>query len=236
MKKTILLLLFVATFLNSQDIDISKIKFKIDKTSSYKKTFTNIRTDIFNISYSSVLPVNGIYKVVCISNNREAIIQIGYSMTTTAADTIYMTDILYSFFTDNDPGFSGQADVKLTFLGWSQATAGDNDFLNIQSLIVSPDNADATIRENGKDKFYIQLGSFGFYQNSYPKITQLLPYLELKPNFYMMEFNDKGSKVYRVLAGPYTRDDALKITKLINAESNDKVFIKQGESIIKQDK
>lgn len=237
MKKIILtVVLFIFTVgLYSQEVNISDIKFKMLKTSSFRSTFENIRRDVYNLSYSSILPVNGIYKVRCTSTAKEAIIQIGYSMTNTPPDTLYISDDLFGFFTDGGKGSSPE--VRLTFLGWSETAAKpENDFLNIQSLVIPPEKVYSKVTENGEDKFYIQLGSFSFYQNSYPKITQLLPYLELKPNFFMVEYKEKDNKVYRVLAGPYSREDAIKITRTINSNTKEPVYLQSGATIIKQDK
>ncbi len=240
MKKmfTMYILLLSLIKINPQDVNISNIKFQVEKISAYTSTFINVRTDVYNIAYSSILPDNGIYKIVSLSNNREAIIQIAYSMTSTPPEKLYITDNLYSFFGSNDPAVTGKIETKLVFLGWSNTNSdAENDFLNIQNMVVPPENAMSQLTTNGGEKFYIQLGSFSYYQNSYPKITQLLPYLELRPSFFMVEHSEASkNKVYRVLAGPYSREDAIKISRTINSKVKEPVYLKTGESIIKQGK
>ena len=239
MKNTIILILFSLSFsLIGQDISIQDINFKVEKFSLYSKTFDKVPTTIYNVAFSSVLPERGIYKMVSSSTKHEAIIRVGYSQISTPSDVVYVTDDLYDFFASHDSVAPTIVTAKLTFLGWSEE--GDkeagNDFLNLQSLVIKPDDVAKKAAENDDDTMYIQLGSFSFYQNSYPRITQLLPYLELRPEFYMVEEDVGGKKVFRVMAGPYAKKDAIKITKIINATQKDAVYLQGKEALMDKGK
>lgn len=217
--------------------ELSSVLFKIDKTSRHKATFANTNSNVFNAAYSSTLPAGCIYKVKAQQNNREVIVQIEYHPGNLQTNTVYLSDDAYNFLTIEDSSLEHDMNVQLSFLGWWNEKA-QSDFLNIQSLVVEPKDSCREIIQNGLDKYYIQLGAFQFYQNSFGRITSLLPYLQVRPNFYMTktESQASGEDVFRVLAGPYSHDDAVRISGFINSFSKDSVMLKSSTDAIKGDK
>lgn len=244
MKKIYLMILFLLLLVNInaeevKEINIQKVTFEGVNIKNHPGTFKTAGEGSikYNIAYSSILPPDGIYKVTDPVTGKEAIIQIGYFMVNTAPTTLYLTDNLFSFFSENYDKSVDRVRLKLKFLGWGK-DSDSSEFLDIQSLVVEPDKAFSGIKQNGSDKYYIQLGSYEFFQNSFPKITEMLPYLELRPKFYMVKYKLKKSKgpvtVYRVLAGPYNKNDAKDIVKIIKTLRDDEVFMWSSKSILKQ--
>lgn len=243
MKKCTFLILFISILFSvaaqSGDItnELSSVFFEIDKFSRHKDTFVNTDSKVFNAAYSSALPAGCIYKIKSLQNNREVIVQIEYHPGNLHNNTIYISDEAYNFLRIENSSLEENMNVQLSFLGWWNEKA-QSDFLNIQSLIVEPEDSCREIVQNGLDKYYIQLGAFEFYQNSFGRITNLLPYLQVRPNFYMTKTKSKTSNedVFRVLAGPYTHEDAVRITNFINSFSKDSVMLKSSTAAIKGDK
>lgn len=244
MKKcTISLILFISILFSaaaqSADLsnELSSVFFEIDRFSRHKDTFVNTDSKIFNAAYSSALPAGCIYKIKALQNNREVIVQIEYHPGNLQTNTIYLSDDAYNFLKMEDSSLEQNTNVQLSFLGWWNEKA-QSDFLNIQSLVVEPEDSCREIVRNGLDKYYIQLGAFQFYQNSFGQITNLLPYLQVRPNFYMRKTTSKtsGEDVFRVLAGPYSHDDAVRITAFINSFSKNSVMLKSSTEAIKGDK
>jgi hypothetical protein len=105
--------------------------------------------------------------------------------------------------------------------------------LDIFNLIVKPEDSVNEMSKNNSDSYYIQLGAFSYYQNSYPVIVSLLPLLNVLPKFYMIKSGDSDSNMFKVLAGPYNLDKAREIAKNINMSKKASVFIFSGKNIIK---
>ncbi|MEE1290422.1 MAG: hypothetical protein UHW86_05260 [Spirochaetota bacterium] len=242
MKKCIISLIlltsiFAATAETADTLnELSSVVFEIDKFSRHKDTFANTDSKVFNAAYSSALPAGCIYKIKSSQNNREVIVQIEYHPGNLQSDTIYLSDDAYNFLKIEESSLE-QTNVQLSFLGWWNEKA-QSDFLNIQSLVVEPQDSRHEIVRNGMDKYYLQLGAFEFYQNSFSRITNLLPYLQVRPNFYMTKTPSKTTEedVFRVLAGPYSHEDAVRIADFINSFSKDSVMLKSSTQAIKGDK
>jgi len=232
-------ILFLSASLNmfAQDMNINDITFTGVSVKPYVEDFNLKESANFNITYSSILPYNGIYKVVDVATKKEAIIQVGYVMKKLPPSTLYLSETMYDFFAESEE--VKELELQVKFLGWSTKDGEETDFLDIKSLVVKPSNSENAIIANGTDKYYLQLGSYSYYQNSYPKITEMLPYLEIRPNFFMIKkkvmINDEEKTVFRVLAGPYTKENAAAIAVNINKskdpEEKDRVFLKAGETV-----
>ena len=244
MKKCIIsFILFISalftSFAQSADVsnELSAIPFKIDRISKHKDTFVNTDSKVFNAAYSSALPAGCIYKIKSLQNFREVIVQIEFHPGKLQGDTVYLGDDAYNFLKNDESTLEKDMNVQLSFLGWWNEKA-QSDFLNIQSLVVEPKDSCREIVQNGLDKYYIQLGAFQFYQNSFGHITNLLPYLQVRPNFYMTKTTsaNTGEDVFRVLAGPYSHEDAVRISGFINSFSKEPVILKSSTDAIKGDK
>ncbi|MCG8570327.1 MAG: hypothetical protein MJB14_09320 [Spirochaetes bacterium] len=239
--KRFFIIIFLINLLNlaAEEINLAKITFEGVNLKKKKKTFQESESKSkFNIAFSSILPHDGIYRITDEVTGKEAIIQIGYYMTKTPPKTLYLPDYLFSFLANAYEKKIDKVSLKLQFLGWAK-TESESDFLNIQSLVISPENAATKIVENGDNQYYIQLGSYEYYQNSFPKITEMLPFLEVRPNFYMMRYqmkkNNQDILVYRVLAGPYDKNIAKKLLKVIHSTRDKTVFMKSGKTILKEE-
>lgn len=244
MKKYIASLLFFASALfaavaQSAYIpnELSSVLFKIDKTSRHRAVFANTSSNVFNAAYSSALPAGCVYKMKSQQNNREVIVQIEHHPENLQNNTVYLSDDAYDFLTLENSALEYDMNVQLSFLGWCNEEA-QSDFLNIQSLVVEPKDSCREIVQNGLDKYYIQLGAFQFYQNSFGLITNLLPYLQVRPNFYITKTVSQVSNedIFRVLAGPYSHDDAVRISGFVNSFLKDSVLLKSSTDAIKGDK
>lgn len=225
--------------LHIQGEKLPLIEFKIARVKDSTQIQEKKEKRIFNAAYSSVLPPNCIYRIQSKQNEREAIIQIVYNLSSVPEDTIYLSEEMYDFLIHNTSESEENRKIKLTFLGWGNKETTETDFLNLQSLIITPEASRSKIVQNGLDKYYIQLGAFRFYQNSYLKIMKLLPYLELRPNFYMVKTGGTQNETldsYRVLAGPYSYEDAFKITEAINHVSEEPVLLRDSKTILKEGK
>lgn len=235
MKNLFIFFLTIITF-SSFSQNIESITFKLEKISNFEETFKKINKSHYNIAFSSILPANAVYKIVA-NNNMSGIVQIGSLDLQTDPVNIYIKDEFYDFLKNKDTA-SNSDEVKLIFLGWNYTDKNKNEFVDIKQLIVTPSTSLNEVINNGKDKYYIQLGSYSYYQNSFPRITEMLPFLEFKPRFYMMKQNIKkdGKKidVYRVLAGPYHKDIAENISQIINKEQNNNILLRSAESIIEE--
>lgn len=245
---TVLIVMTISFPLVSQDngdslseINIDAITFKGMNILEFPSTFKDFDKGEanfkFNIAYSAVLPPGGIYKITDTVTGREAIIQIALYMAKTPPKNIYLPGYVFSFFSERYEKKVDAVNLKVQFLGFAN---GDKqpEFVDIKSLVIAPGRAKQKITQDG-DKYYVQLGSYEYYQNSYPKITEMLPLLELRPNFYMVEYKMKqgdGYKtVYRVLAGPYTKEDAKKIVSVIKKRRDKSVFYRTGKSAVKNE-
>lgn len=237
--KIILFFIFSIYFLNSIEYDVSKISFiginlKNSGIKIESKTEENQR---YNVAYSSFLPEGGIYYIIDKITGVEAIIQIGYSVIEDSPYKIFLPDRIFNFFASKYEKTVDNINLSIKFLGWNRENE-ESFFLDIQSLIVSPEVSLDGIKKNGDDKFYLQIGSFSFYQNALPKITELLPMLELRPKFYLIKkeivVNGEKKIVYRVLAGPYNENQAKEISQKINSKKERSVILKKAKSILKE--
>ena len=141
--------------------------------------------------------------------------------------------VLYSFFSKAYHEKKSQINLKLRFLAWNKQGEESLD-INVQSLLVKPEASLYEIKKNGNDQFYIQLGAFSYYQNSYPIIYQMMPSLNVIPHFYILEKEKRNSDdhIYKILAGPYSLKTAKEIAKKIYKKKKQPVIIQSGEKII----
>ena len=238
--KRILLLFFIviATRMFSEDFDISKIKFEgINLNNSKFKIETNEIIQKYNVVYSSILPDGAIYSIFDDTTGTEALVQVGYSRLDVKPNVILMPDRLYNFFSSKYEKKVEKISLSIKFLGWNKPNE-ESAFLNIESLIVDPNKSIDEIKKNKNDKYYIQLGSYHYYQNSFPRIVELLPTLEVKPKFYMIKRllsrDGENVEVYRVLAGPYTLEDARSISERVNSKYKNSVFLQSQEKLMSE--
>jgi len=241
--KKILLLFFIFIYFVSYalEFDISKTSFtglSIGKSNIKIESKTE-ESQRYNVAYSSFLPEGGIYYITDKITGVEAIIQIGYSNIEDSPYKIFLPDRIFNFFSAKYDKPVDSITLSIKFLGWNR----DNEesiFLDVQNLIVSPDESLNGIKFNGDDKYYLQIGSFSFYQNAFPKITELLPMLELRPKFYLIKkeikVNGETKIVYRVLAGPYSSEQAKEISKKINSKKEKSVLIQKAKTILNEEK
>jgi hypothetical protein len=188
----------------------------------------------YSIAYSPLLPAQGIYSAVDTVTGRETIIQVGYAEVPGDPYVLYLPDEMFSFFSDVYDTPVSEVQLQLRFLAWNKQ-GQEAEHLNIQSLIIQPEEVLDQIESNGDDKKYIQIGSFSYYQNAYPVITDLLPYLELRPEFYLVkskiERDGETRTLYRILAGPYQLNDARQIVNKVNEQKKSSVFIRSSDTI-----
>lgn len=242
MKKimTVMMILCAAWAVNAADFNISSLVF-------VASDFTKCETDMslpaesqnYSLVYSSILPEGGVYVATDYITGAEAIVQIGYSRLEAAPDKIFMPTSLYTHFSSKYDKEVDTVALKMKFIGWNK---NDSDMasLSLDRLIVTPNISYEEINKIDDDKYYIQLGSYHFYQNSYPRIIELLPILDTYPKFYIlkktMSKNEKLIDVYRVLSGPFDYEEAKKLADDINSKSSSKVFIQSQKKIKNEDK
>ncbi|HOV14181.1 MAG TPA: hypothetical protein PK771_07850, partial [Spirochaetota bacterium] len=159
MRKIILFILIIISInVYSNEIDIQKIDFVGVNIANQKDKFDNSEAGVkYNICYSAILPAGGIY---CISDSvtgKESIVQIGFSVVNHSPYIIYMPDELYKFFTSTYDKSIDKLNLKVKFIGWNKSES-ESMYLDLQSLVVEPDNSINEIKKNGDDKVYIQLG------------------------------------------------------------------------------
>jgi len=189
----------------------------------------------YNIVYSSFLPAGGIYSALDKVTGKEAIIQIGLAKVNKSPYTLYMPEAMFNFFAVSGDKKADNVNLELTFLGWHK-NSEEALFLDILNFIVEPDASIKEITDNGLDKNYIQIGAFNFYQNAYPQIVKVIPLFKIIPRFYLLKAGenvDKDTNIYRILAGPFTLEEARALVKEINKNIKyDYIYIHSGESII----
>ena len=236
----VIMVLCAALAANAAEFNISSLVF-------VASDFTKCETDMglpaesqnYSLVYSSILPEGGVYVATDYITGAEAIVQIGYSRLETAPDKLLMSPKLYEHFSSKYDKEIDTVALKMKFIGWNK---NDSDMasLSLDRLIVTPNISYEEINKIDDDKYYIQLGSYHFYQNSYPRIIELLPILDTYPKFYIlkktMSKNEKLIDVYRVLSGPFDYEDAKKLADDINSKSNAKVFIQSQKKIKNEDK
>ncbi|MCK4796976.1 MAG: SPOR domain-containing protein [Spirochaetes bacterium] len=239
-KITIFIMILVAcsSFSQNNIVDIEKVIFEGINTESYTSEIEDGEADIkYSIIYSPFLPAGGIYSITDNITGKEAIVQIGYAKVDRNPYLLYLPDYLFKFFTKSYEKEVEKIKLKVKFLAWNRE--GEESFyLNFQSLIVKPEDSFLAISKDGADKHYIQIGAFSYYQNSYPVIVDMIPYLKISPHFYLIKKeiikDDKTIEMYRVLVGPYSVESAKKIVKEINSSKGTSVFIHSGKSIINE--
>jgi hypothetical protein len=244
MKKFIIALLFTSIFIfnilsQNKIQDVEQVSFTgINiETSDYKNNKDENKTN-YSIVYSPLLPSGGIYSIIDKTSGREAIIQIGNSMVNQSPVNLYMSENLFTFFASFYPDKKDKLTLNIKFLAWNKKD-NESDFLNLSHLIVRLEDSFSEITKNGLDKYYIQLGSFSYYQNSYPLVSDMMPYLKIVPQFYLVkkQITDKNNEkkdTYRLLVGPYSLDDAREISKKINESKKTTVFIHSGDAVLKE--
>lgn len=189
----------------------------------------------YNIAYSSFLPAGGIYSALDKTTGKEAVIQIGLAKVDKSPYTLYMPEAMFNFFAISGDKKSDKVSLELTFLGWHKNSA-EALYLDIMNFIVEPEASKKEIADNGLEKNYIQIGAFNFYQNAYPQVVKVIPLFKIIPRFYLLKAGenvDKDTNIYRILAGPFSLEDARKLVKEINRSIKyDYIYIHSGESII----
>ncbi len=189
----------------------------------------------YNIAYSSFLPAGGIYSALDKATGKEAIIQIGLAKVNKSPYTLYMPEAMFNFFAVSGDKKADKVNLELTFLGWHK-NSEEALYLDIMNFIVEPEASIKEITDNGLEKNYIQIGAFNFYQNAYPQIVKVIPLFKIIPRFYLLKAGenvDKDTNIYRILAGPFTLDEARALVKEINKNIKyDYIYIHSGETII----
>ena len=214
-------------FLTSKEFDISKIKFSGLDIKSLSDESSYEISSCYNIAYSAILPADAIYIAEDTVTGKEAIIQISPVSVDAPPYTIYLTEKQFQFFTSTYEKSVDFLTLNLKFLGWNKKI---NNYSK-RPKIITPDESYDQILKNSDDSLYIQLGSFSHYQNGYPLITELLDSLSLLPSFYIVKSKINDRYVYKILAGPYSKDDASNI--IVNNNLKEvKMFIRNYSSII----
>ncbi len=241
MKKIITLLLLIMTlalFSQNNILDIDKISFEGFNLaqSPYKAEEKEIENN-YSVVYSPLLPTGAIYSIKDISTGKEAIVQIGYLQVDNSPYALYIPEYLFNFFSKFYKEKKEKIEFKIKFLAWNKI-GEESIYLNLLSLIVNENNSLNEVNKNGANKNYIQLGAFSYYQNSYPVIEEMIPYLKIIPRFYIFKkettLNNEKKIVYRLLAGPYSLEEAREITNNINSQKKANVIIHTTETIIKE--
>lgn len=202
------------------------------ETSDYKGNKEELEKH-FSIAYSPFLPAGAIYEIKNIKTGKTAIVQIGIAEVNKSPFVLYLPNNLFSFF--SSPG-EKEIELKLKFIGWNK----DSEkavYLDILNYIVVPENAISEIKENGKECYYLQLGAFTYYQNAYPQILKMIPFIKVVPKFYLVKLKHQETKdLYRIIAGPfYSLKEIRQIGEEINNKIKDaKIYIKTGENILKE--
>ena len=242
-KKFVFILILIISFYSySQDriVDIEKIVFK-------GRPLRIIAGDTegrevkrkYCLAYSSFLPTGGVYSIVDNITAKEAIVQIGSAKVRGSLSNLYLPDSVFDFFAKSYKNEVDTINVKIKFLAWNKREE-ESIFLDLQRLIIKPDRSVYEIRNNGLDKYYIQLGAFSYYQNAYPIIIEMMPFLKTVPNFYLVKKevnrNGKITPFFRILVGPYSKNDANNIALKINAAKKTVVFVRSGQVFINENK
>ncbi|MBP7553771.1 MAG: SPOR domain-containing protein [Spirochaetes bacterium] len=232
-RRFIIFILLATVAIFSDDIEIGSIEFEAIKISELKSSIdTSEIYQKYNIAYSSILPEGAIYSITDKITGLEAVIQIGYSSADSHPKNIYITDNLYDFFAKNYEKKPDKIGLSIRFAGWNQESDG-SVYANIEELVVNPENSPSEIQKNESDKYFIQLGSFSYYQNAYPQISNMLPVMLKKPKFYLIKKNimkdGKKTEIYRVLAGPYSFSEARSISEEVNTKYNASVFFQSRD-------
>lgn len=206
-------------------------------TTSYKSELKEA-DDNYNIVYSPFLPAGAIYSIKDIKTGKEAVIQIGNSQVDQSPYILYLPEYLFDFFSKNQAEKPEKISLKIKFLAWNKDNV-KSAHLNILSLIVNEYNSYEQVMQNGSDKYYIQLGAFTYYQNSYPIIEDMIPYLKIIPSFYIfkkeLKIENEDKIIYRILAGPYSSEqEARTIANNINTKKKTNVIVHSTESIKKE--
>ena len=242
MKKIVFKFIFLNLLyiLFSQDIDIQKVDFVGVNVANHLDKFDDSeRTIKYNLAYSAILPAGGVYNVTDPITGKEALVQVGYSIVNQSPYIIYLSQEMFNFFISTYDKKPNTIKLTIKFLGWNK-TGEESQYLDLQSLVVEPDKSLKEITKNGNDKYYIQLGAYSYHQNAFPGITEMLPFLEVRPHFYLIKKDLKkdkdGKTVYRVMAGPYNLDDAKRITGVLNSIKKKSLFIQSMSNIIKEEK
>lgn len=238
MKKTHLILIFLLISLSAyaQDaiVDINDVRFNVVSIEGLDDEIIEEDKNLkFNMAYSPFLPARGIYLAKDAVSGKEAIVQIGFAKVDEFPYNLYLQKNLFDFFSGKD------VKLNLKFIGWNKK--GESSiYLDLESLVVKPNRSIKEIKKNGTEKYYIQLGAFSFYQNAYPIIMDVMPYLKINTNFYMIQKEiikrNKKKNMYRVLVGPYSEKTAKEVAKKINLNIKASAFIHSGESILSDKK
>ncbi|HNZ27441.1 MAG TPA: SPOR domain-containing protein [Spirochaetota bacterium] len=235
-RRFIIFILLATAAIYSDNIEIGSIEFEAIKISELKSAIdTSEIYQKYNIAYSSILPEGAIYSISDKITGLEAVIQIGYSSVDSHPKNIYITDNLYDFFAKIYEKKPDKITLSIRFAGWNKES-GDSVYADIEELVVNPENSPSEIRKNEPDKYFIQLGSFSYYQNAYPQISNMLPVMLRKPKFYLIKKNiiknGKKTEIYRVLAGPYSFSEARSIAEEVNNKFNASVFFQSRDKTL----
>lgn len=242
MKKIIIpILIFFSFTIFSQNniLDIDKISFEGFNLSqsTYKAEEKEIENN-YSVIYSPFLPTGAIYSIKDKNTGKEAIVQIGYLQVDDSPYALYIPEYLFEFFSKFYKEKKEKIEFTIKFLAWNK-TGEESRYLNLLSLVVNENNSLDEVNKNGSNKNYIQLGAFSYYQNSYPVIEEMIPYLKIIPRFYIFKkeitLNNEKKIIYRLLAGPYSLEEAREIANKINSQKKTTVvIIHSTETIIKE--
>jgi hypothetical protein len=209
-------------------VDASTISDKFDLKETEQK---------FNVAYSPILPAGGIYVLTDPESGKEANIQIGVTKVNESPYNLYLPKYLYNFFSDAYKDGTADIKLKLKFMGWYK-DGKESSYFDLESYIVKPEDALKEITALGKEKYYLQVGAYNYYQNAYPVILDIISYLKTTPKFYMLEKSivkeGVNAQIFRVLTGPYDNELARIVMNDINNTKKAKVFIVSGESVIRE--
>ena len=238
----VIILVFLSFFIIYSGGEVSSLSdvvfegINVDST-PYKSELKEAEEN-YNIVYSPFLPSGAIYSIKDIKTGKEAVIQIGNSQVDQSPYILYLPGYLYNFFSKYQVEKTEKISLKIKFLAWNKDSV-KSAHLNILSLIVNEYNSYEQVMQNGSDKYYIQLGAFTYYQNAYPIIEEMIPYLKIIPSFYIfkkeLKIENANKIIFRILAGPYSSEqEARTIAKNINVKMKTNVVVHSAESIKKE--
>jgi len=242
MKKIIILIFIISCcfYIFTQEKNVTNLNDVVFEgtnieSSSYSANINEANNN-YCIVYSPVLPSGAIYSIKDRKTGKEAVVQIGNAQVDKSPYVLYLPGYLFNFFSKFHSEKTEKISLKIKFLAWNKGDE-QSSYLNLLSLVVNEYNSFNEVSKNGLDKHYIQLGAFSFFQNSYPIIEDMMPFLKIVPKFYIFKkevtIKNEPKVIYRILAGPYSsQEEAKEIANNINLNKKINVVIYSAESII----
>ena len=221
MKKIILIIFSVSFLFCIPSIfcldNISAVKFigkRVMESQILNKSLTSSQDFFVNMAYHPFLPEGAIYMIKNPENAKTALIEIVHGFAENDAKNIYLSNSLFNFL-KNPATDQNSIPLSLEFISLNNIHK-KSAATDVSGYILSESKSKELIQTSKPSSYFVQIGAFAHFENAQTVVKNILPFLDITPQFLTVLAIVNGKRLYRILMGPYETQEANAIKTEIN--------------------